>query len=330
MPRRQRVLIIASGGGHTGYGVALAQRLVEKGVDVEFIIPRGDRWTRSKVERYGRVAAETTKFMGPRTPLWKGLLKAPAAVLEASRSISSDYDVVVSTGSNHSIAAALAARLKGIPVISIESSVRFTAPSRAARILRRFARITALQWPEQKKLIPEGVVVGPLYEKPEHKPYDGGYILVTTGTYGYKKLFDALLRIDEEHVVLQTGRVDPRRYKEARPEWTVFDYDPDLGRWIAGARVVVTHLGKTAIDAALTYGKPVVIAPNPEWTLHGAGLRDAEKLAEKLNAVLLPPDKLTPDKLLEAIREAEKRKPPRHPDGAGRLAEIIVRKEYEA
>ncbi len=326
MPRK-KILIIASGGGHTGYGVALAQRLVERGAEVEFLIPRGDTWTRRKVERYGRVAAETTKFMGPRTPLWRGLLRAPGAVLEALRSISDSYDVVVSTGSNHSIAAALAAKLKGIPVVSIESSVRFTAPSRAARLLRRAARLTALQWPEQKNLIPEGVVVGPLYEKPEHRPYDGGYILVTTGTYGYRRLFDTLLGLDEEHVVLQTGRVDPSRYKEARPEWTVFDFDPDLGRWIAGARVVVTHLGKTAIDAALTYGKPVVIAPNPEWTLHGAGLRDAEKLAEKLNAVLIKPWELTPERLREALREAESRKPPRHPDGAEELARIIMEME---
>ncbi len=55
-----RILIAASGGGHTGYAVALAQRLVEAGIEPDFAIPVGDEWTRSKVERYGGVVAETS------------------------------------------------------------------------------------------------------------------------------------------------------------------------------------------------------------------------------------------------------------------------------
>ena len=49
-----RVVITASGGGHTGYDVALAQRLHGR-ADLLFIIPRSDKWTRSKVEQYGEV-----------------------------------------------------------------------------------------------------------------------------------------------------------------------------------------------------------------------------------------------------------------------------------
>ena len=36
-----RVLIAASGGGHTGYAVALAQFLVEFSVEPDFVVPVG-------------------------------------------------------------------------------------------------------------------------------------------------------------------------------------------------------------------------------------------------------------------------------------------------
>ncbi len=314
-----RVVVTASGGGHTGYAVALAQRLHGK-ADLLFIVPRGDEWTRSKVERYGGVV-EVSKPRGPRDSLGKLLLRMPGAFLESIGRVPGEYDVFVSTGSNHSVPPAIIARLKGLRVYNLESSVRFTRPSLSARWLRPFSHVTVLQWEEQLKLHPNGVVYGPFYEYPEYEPVDKGYILVTGGTYGHKLLFDAVSELELENIVLQTGRVDPEPYKKKHPEWTVFRFDPDFGKWLAGASVVVSHLGKTVIDAALTYRKPVVIVPNPEWTLT-AGWEDARILAGKLNAVVV--EDITPRSLLEAIEEARKRKPPTYPDGAARLAEELL------
>lgn len=315
----KKIVLTASGGGHTGYAVALAQRLAGR-AEMLFLVPEGDRWTASKVEGFGRIVF-TRKARGPRDPLWKavpGLLKAGwQSLWRVPRS----YDVFVSSGSNHSVPPALAARLKGLKLVNIESSVRFTRPSMSARVLKPFSHLTVLQWPEQEEILPGGVVVGPLYEEPLYEPRDEGYILVTGGTYGHKLLFDLVDRLGMERVVLQTGRVDPGPYREKHPEWRVFDFDPDFARWIAGASIVVSHLGKTVIDAALTYRKPVVIAPNPEWRLT-AGWRDAEILAEKLNAVLLKD--LEPGALEEAIEEARRRSPPRYEDGARNLAEILL------
>ena len=60
MREGMRVVIIASG-GHTGYAVALAQRLHRK-AELLFIVPCGDSWTRSRVERFGRVV-EVSMFL---------------------------------------------------------------------------------------------------------------------------------------------------------------------------------------------------------------------------------------------------------------------------
>lgn len=314
-----RIIVTASGGGHTGYAVAIAQRLYGK-AELLFIIPRGDKWTRSKVERYGKIV-EVSKPRGPRDSFTKLLLRMPSAFFESLGKVLGDYDVFISTGSNHSVPPAIVARLKGLKVYNIESSVRFTKPSLSARWLRPFSHVVVLQWEEQLKLHPNGKVYGPFYEKPEYEPVDRGYILVTGGTYGHKLLFDTVAELNIDNIVLQTGRVDPEPYRKKHPEWTIFRFDPDFGKWLAGASVVVSHLGKTVIDAVLTYRKPVVIVPNPEWTLT-AGWGDARILARKLNAVVV--EKIEPRALLEAIEEAKKRKPPVYPNGAEKLARELL------
>ena len=313
------VVITASGGGHTGYAVALAQHLVGR-AEMLFIIPRGDAWTRSKVERMGRVV-EVTKARRPNQPLATAVPGLVRAFFESLGAVPRGATAFVSSGSNHSVPPALAAWLKGVPVVNLESSVRFTSLSSSFRALKRFARLNVLQWEEQLELCPDGVVVGPLYEKPLYEPRDEGYVLVTGGTYGHRQLFDAVSRLGIENVVLQTGRVDPEPYRKRHPGWRVFRFDPDFQRWIAGASIVVTHLGKTVIDSALSYGKPTVIVPNPEWRLT-AGWRDAEILAEKLNAVLVR--EISPEAIEEAIREARRRSPRRYRNGAEELARILL------
>ncbi|GAY26455.1 hypothetical protein ATG_16590 [Desulfurococcaceae archaeon AG1] len=313
-----RVGIAASGGGHTGYAVSLAQRLAGK-AELVFFIPKGDRWTASKVGKYGETI-EIIKPRGPNEGLSKLVTGLPKAMLESLKKVR-DLDVFVSTGSNHSVAPALIAWIRGIPVINIESSVRFTRPSSSAKHLARIADLTVLQWEEQRKILPSGRVFGPLYELPEYSVDDKGYILITAGTYGYKRLFDAILDLDLDNVVLQTGRVDPNIYRKARPSWVVFDYDPDFSKWIAGASLVITHLGKTVIDSALTYGKPTIIIPNPEWRLT-AGAEDAKILAEKLG--ICYQEDLSSHAIRNAIDECRRKVPKKYKDGSQELAEYIL------
>jgi UDP-N-acetylglucosamine--N-acetylmuramyl-(pentapeptide) pyrophosphoryl-undecaprenol N-acetylglucosamine transferase len=314
-----RILITASGGGHTGYAVSLAQRLHGK-ADLVFIIPESDTWSKAKVERYGKVI-EVPKPRGPYDSMTKLILRLPKALVKSLGSVSRKFDIFISSGSNHSLFPALIAWLKGIPIYNIESCVRFTKPSRTASILRPFSYRTVLQWDEQKRFHPSGVVYGPLYEIPEYEIRDRGYILVTGGTYGHKLLYDVVSQLELDNVVLQCGNVDPEPYRKRHPNWTVFSFDPDFGKWLAGASIVISHLGKTVIDAALTYRKPVVIVPNPELKLT-AGWEDARILASKLNAVVV--DEITPGAILRAIEEARHRRPPTHPDGAKILADEIL------
>ncbi|MEB3851468.1 MAG: polysaccharide biosynthesis protein [Desulfurococcales archaeon] len=320
---RGAIVVTAAGGGHTGRAYALAQALagLVDGDMLYFVVARGDAWSRRKLEGFGRVV-EVRRVRAVNESLLRGLLRLPGGLLDAWRSVPRGVCAFVSMGASISVPSGLAARLRGARLYNVEAVVRFTRPSLAARALRPVSHVTVLHWEEQLRIHPGGRVYGPIYPRPSREPRDEGYILVTGGSYGYPELFEAVSRLDPGRVVLHTGRVDPRVYRERHPGWVVFRFDPDFDRWLAGARVVVTHYGNTAVEAALTYGKPLVIVYNPAWRT-AAGYRDAEVLAGKLNAVLLPGPP-TPEELAEALREAERRRPPRYPNGAERLAAEIA------
>jgi len=311
-------LISAGGGGHTGYGYALAQRLYGK-VSLRFLVPEGDVLSEERLRRFGNVDF-LLKPRGAKTPIFEFIPRLAKAFAESYDRVPGECDVMVSTGSNFCIPPALLARVKGIPIINIESSVRFTKASKTARILRPFSAVTALQWDEQKRLLKKGVVVGPLLPEPEVKPWNGGYVLVTGGTLGHKLLFDVISESGLENVVLQTGQVDPEPYRRKHPEWRILPFSTRFYELVAGADLVVTHFGSTALEAAV-YRKPMVLVLNPEWK-RTVGKTDAEIFAEKVNGVLIWDVGL--ENLFRAIEEAKSKETPVFENGAEKLAELIL------
>ncbi|MEM3617006.1 MAG: glycosyltransferase [Candidatus Bathyarchaeia archaeon] len=315
----KNVLILAGGGGHTAYGYALAQRLYER-ANLHFLVPEGDRLSYERLSKFGSVDF-LLKPREAKTPTREFVPRLLRAFIEAFNKVPGKFDVVVSTGSNFCIPPSLFAWLKGIPLVNIESSVRFTKASKSALLLQLFSAITVLHWEEQKKLLKRGIVVGPLIPKPEVEPWNDGYILVTGGTLGHKRLFDVVSQSELKNVVLQTGKVDSEPYRRRHPEWKIIKYSAKFYELVAGADAVVTHFGATILEA-LVYRKPTVVVPNPEWT-RTAGVEDAKQYARKVNAVLI--SEITLKNLLDAIEEAKRREYPKLPDGASNLADLILK-----
>jgi UDP-N-acetylglucosamine:LPS N-acetylglucosamine transferase len=315
----KKILILAGGGGHTGYGYALAQRLYGK-AQLHFLVPQGDFLSQKRLRRFG-VVNFLLKSREAKTPTREFIPRLAMAFIDSFKQISDNFDAVVSTGSNFCIPPSLLAWLRGTPLVNIESSVRFTKASRTALILQLFSTITALHWAEQKRLLRRGVVVGPLFPQPQMEPWNGGYILITGGTLGHKQLFDVISESNLENVVLQTGRVNPEPYRRRHPEWKIIPFSTRFYELIAGAELVITHFGSTVLEAA-AYRKPMVIVLNPEWK-RTVGKSDAEIFAEKVNAVFIWDVKL--ENLLRAIDEAKKRKPPLLKNGAKTLADMILK-----
>jgi len=211
--------------------------------------------------------------------------------------------------------------VRRVPVVNIESPVRFTKPSKSAFVLQPFSAITALCWREQTSLL-KGVVVGPLLPKPVVKPWNGGYILVAGGhAFEHRALFDAIAESSLPNVVLQTGRVNPMPYAMKHPEWRVIAFTEKFHELLAGAELVVSHFGFTALEAAIVYRKPVVLVVNPEYRTT-VGMEDAEYLARKINAVLA--SEIKTEILLDAMKEAKERRVLTFTNGAENLANMII------
>ena len=317
MEKEKRILILAGGGGHTGFAYALAQRLKGR-ASTAFLIPEGDSLSHERLSKFGKVEY-LLKPRGAKTPTGEFTYKLARALANSMKKVKGDFNAVVSTGSNFCIPPALVAFLKGIPIVNVEGEARFIGASKTARILQPLSAITALQWSEQQKFL-KGTVVGPIFAKPETEPKNGGYVLVTGGTLGYKRLFDVLSDSSLENVVLQTGEVDPEPYRKQHPEWNVLDVSLSFHELIAGAEVVVTHQGSTPLDAAV-YKKPSVIVPNPELK-RTFPRRDSEIFAKKVGATFL--SDLSLESLVDAIEEAKSNKIPALKDGAKALAEIVL------
>ncbi|MFQ5941521.1 MAG: glycosyltransferase [Nitrososphaerales archaeon] len=314
-----KIVLLAGGGGHTSYAYALAQYLHGK-CEIQSFVPEGDDLSYARLKRFGSVAT-LPKPRGPKTafaPFLKGM--GEALLRSTSLKIGGD-SVTVSTGSNFCVSPCIKAKTKGSPIVNIESSVRFVKPSQTAKYLSSIDSLTALQWPEQKRLFPKGEVFGPIFAKREALPRDEGYTLVTGGTYGHKSLLETLDVSDLENVFIQAGPHYSPEYVKKHPTWKVIEYSDRFHEIIAGAKVVVTHLGDTVLDSAIVYGKPTVIVVNPEWTRTG-GAEDAKYLSEKVNAVLL--SELSKESLIEAIENSKHIRPAVIANGAELLAHRII------
>jgi UDP-N-acetylglucosamine:LPS N-acetylglucosamine transferase len=315
---RKNILILAAGGGHTGYAYALAEELYGK-ASLSFLVPNGDFLSAKTLSKFGKVGF-LLKSREPKTPNHVFALRLIKAFLDSFRLDLRQFDVVVSAGSNFCIPPALVAWMRGVPIVNIESPVRFVKPAKSTRLLQHFSAITALNWEEQTKIL-KGVVVGPILPKPKVAPVNKGYILIAGGTYGHKHLFDTIAKSSLNNIVLQTGKVDPTPYIKSHPEWTMLTVTDRFHEIIANAELVVTQFGFTVLEA-LIYKKPVVMVLNPEW-IRGATAEDAKQLAKKINAVLV--SEITVETLLKAIQEAKKREFPVFQDGAKNLANLILK-----
>lgn len=319
---KKQLLTIAGYGGHSGYAYAVLYELAKEDFrDNIIVIAKDYDFLVEKFKPFGLVKTLTLPRR-PGEPLYRGIHRWIKAFYESTCMISrSSIRAVFATGSNLSIPPSLIAKLiRGASIFTIEAIEHFEKPSRAIKIIEKTGGIVLLHWDEQLKIYPKGIVTGPVYEPPIYEPRDEGYVLVTTGTLGYKELFDAIDQINPPRVVLQTGDIDPGRYIVKHPDWIVFKYTSDIHRWLAGASIVITQQGVTAATARLAYSKPVIIVYNPRVTL-GAPRRDIELYAEKLEAVFL--DDPNPNALGHAMEKVSK---PRksYLYGAKKVAELLI------
>ncbi|ABP95739.1 MULTISPECIES: UDP-N-acetylglucosamine--N-acetylmuramyl-(pentapeptide) pyrophosphoryl-undecaprenol N-acetylglucosamine transferase [Metallosphaera] len=311
----KRLLIIASGGGHTGFAKAIAEYLPFK---VDFVIPEGDENSRKLLSPHAEKIYEVSKPRDPKGPN-TSLVTRGFRALSQSISLPS-YDVVIATGSNHSVIPSLFQRLRGSTLFTLESQDRIVTKGKAVSVLSHFSKGVFLHWKEQSRLYKNGIVVGPILQRRKYDPVDEGFILVTAGTEGFKALFDRISSLGLTNLVMQTGKISPEPYVKSGVK--AFSFDPDIERFIAGASLVITHQGKTAMESAVLYGKPTIIVFNKSLT-RAATHEDVKLYSEIIGAEFLDdPSTWEDEELLKAIQK--RKKPNYYEPGTERLVKVIM------
>ncbi len=313
-----RILIIASGGGHTGYALALLEALKELNCsDADAVIPENDEWTKSLIEKYVDNVVEVKKLRRPDEDVSAYLRNLPKALLQSLKL--GRYKVVIATGSNHSFLPAIISKIRGAQVYVIEAIDRFCSRSRTVSLLTKFGAKPVVHFLEQKSLYPSSIVVGPILRRPRYSPKKGRYILAVGAFEGDKEIYDALSEAGFKDVVIQTGKLDPEPWLRRNPGWIGFRFDPDLERWISEAEIVIGHVGVTIAEAAILYKKPTIIYVNPRWR-GTSKFEDIVTFGRKLNSIVITDVK----ELVDAVEKARSSKPPEiEARGAIKLAEII-------
>lgn len=322
-----KLFLIASGGGHTGFALAVGLRVKELKPDTRtvYIVPRNDKWSIYRILRVDPEAEirEVTKPLKPLEPYIFLLKRFMKSFIESIRSL--EHAVLFCSGSNHSLLPALISRyLHRSITFCVEDVFRFKKRSKTLDLLYKFARINVfVQWPEQRKLYSEkSIYAGVLFEKPLYPVRDKGYILVITGTVGNRYLLKLLLKTRLENLVIQTGALDPKLLR--RKEWKVFRFDPDIDKLIANASLVISAPGITVINVTQAYRKPAVMVHNPDFTIT-ADYYETKRVADYLGIPFIDPRKISPSEFEKIIENSYNIRPRKLRDGGYFIAKYLLK-----
>lgn len=257
-------------------------------------------------------------------------VRIPVGILQAWRLLGSlQPDVVLSTGGYASVPTVIAARRRGIPVLTHEQTATVGL---ATKINARFADVVALSWPSSAAGISnargEVVVTGnPLRTVIANGNARRGrqtlglpaalpLLYATGGIQGATSINHSIVEnlpglLEQVVVVHQCGslreRADAAILREAstrvpdalknryRLRETLGD---EIGDVLAGATLVVARAGAGTVAELAATGTPSILVPLP-----GADeqLRNAHLLADVGAAVIVPDEEMTPERLRTTV-----------------------------
>jgi UDP-N-acetylglucosamine--N-acetylmuramyl-(pentapeptide) pyrophosphoryl-undecaprenol N-acetylglucosamine transferase len=355
------ILLAAGGtGGHLFPAQSLACALLARGARVQLA-------TDERALNYGgEFPAEATHEIASATPMGGGLGAKARAALVLGKGVLQAYGLLgrikpralVSFGGYPTVPPALAATLRGVPLILHEQNA---VMGRANKFLSQRAKIIASGFPNIDGLTPElrarvvhvGNPVRPAVIEAAEKPYPGFEdgklrLLVTGGSQGARIMSDvvpeaiALLSNEQRAhlaIVQQARGEDLVRvqaaYARLHVEAEVAPFFTDLPARIAAAHLVVGRSGASTVSELAAIGRPSILVPFPH-ALDADQAANARHLEAAGAAQVMRQTGFTPAWLAQQIvhaladpggltRGAQAAKSAGVPDAAERLAELTLR-----
>lgn len=232
--------------------------------------------------------------------------------------------VVVAVGGYASVAVALAAVVRRVPIVVAEQNA---VPGAANRLVARFAKASAVSF--EGTPLPRAVVTGnpvraevaaidPQRDRAAARAAFGveegrRLVLVFGGSLGAQRLNQATVAAAEawcdradlavHHVV---GQRDWSRAESAGPselgalQYRAVPYEDDMPRALAAADVAVCRSGSSTCFELATVGLPAVLVPSPHVTADQQ-TKNAERLVAAGGAVLVPDGELDGARLVAEV-----------------------------
>lgn len=338
-----RVALVGGGtGGHVYPALAVADALRRRCPGVQLLFIGGDRLEAREAPRAGLPfrAISVHGLAGRGWWAWKGRLRSLAELtiglplfqcLAALRRFSPD--VVVGAGGYASGPALLAARLLGLPTLSLETNL---TPGFTSRIACRLVSAMALGWEalgpyfatrvrRGARLVVTGVPVRPEVLAPTRQEGAAALgldpnrrtLLALGGSLGSRRINEAIVgalallgrrrpelrEVQVVHVIGRQWSPEGGIAAAAAPHYRAVTYlERSYGAALAAADLVVCRAGASTVAELAARGLPAVLIP---WS--GAStneqVRNVAPLARAGAAVMIPDAELTPERLAGVLEQ---------------------------
>jgi UDP-N-acetylglucosamine--N-acetylmuramyl-(pentapeptide) pyrophosphoryl-undecaprenol N-acetylglucosamine transferase len=323
------------------YGAEVAFVGTQKGIETRLVPAAGFELKLIEVGALKNVSLATRL---------KTLFALPMAVVRSSQ-IMQEFrpNVVIGVGGYASGPAMLAASLSSIPTVAFEPNV---VPGFANRVVAPLVTTAVVHFEETGKYFRRYVVTGvpvrhAFFELPPRPAGDGPTLLVFGGSQGaaainrvvLESLPELAARVPGLHIIHQTGERDYQRaqaaYLHAPLAAEVAPFIDDMPAAFARADVIVCRSGASTVAEVAAAGKPAIFVPFPR-AADDHQRRNAEALAVRHAALLIPETELTRERVVEAVagllgdpaarqRMAAAAKAMAHANAAGVIAGIAAR-----
>lgn len=329
MAERSIHIMIAGGGtgGHLFPGVALARCFMERNPENRVLFVGTDREFECRtLEREGfdhlAIRAAGIKGLGIFGKL-KAAFKIPGALFQSSSIINQfKPDIIIGVGGYSSGPVALAAWLKGIPVVVQEQNI---LPGITNKIMGRFAsRIhvsfdESLEFFNAEKVMMSGnpvrqTILDARQRRDQRKADEQSRLftlLVAGGSQGARSVNKAMVEAlgfltDKEnlHVIHQTGETDFESVRDAyvregiSAEVSAFYTDMDVR--YERADLVICRAGATTLSEITVMGLPSILIPFP-FAADNHQVKNALSLVDKEAAEMIEDKELTGEYLASRL-----------------------------
>ncbi len=260
----------------------------------------------------------------------RDFFRLPGSIVAAWRLLRKfNPDVVFSKGGFVAVPVGIAAKMRGIPIVTHDSD---SLPGLANRIIGRWAKIHATGMPARYYLYPErsikhvGIpideriktVTPKLQAETKQKlklPKDSRVLLLSGGGNGSQRLNELMLSVAPEllqtnlglyliHLAGISNEEDVKSSYALMPEplhdrVRVFGFSSDFYSYSAAADLVIARAGATTMAELAAAAKACIVIPSP-FLAGGHQIKNAEELAAH-DAIVQLPEETTPDELLALI-----------------------------